>query len=219
MKPGSSSVSRFQSRSSRRCASSRKIEVYPYLDRMVSIDELIEAAIRSDYLYVMHETTVTEAVVAANPNLKGNRRQRACAHHRRRGLPASGSWRAHHFPPDAAPAPHRWWRADARSQHGDDPQPGVPHSGSGPVHANHRLPPEPDHGPHGLGRVRQDGGHDRIRAHCPRHGAIALHAFEMKIALHQAHAASYRRGAGARHRNGAPTRTTSSRKPTSWKCS
>jgi glyoxylate reductase len=47
------------------------VEIYPYTDRMVSIDELIAAAERSDYLYLMHETTVTEAVITANPRLKG----------------------------------------------------------------------------------------------------------------------------------------------------
>jgi glyoxylate reductase len=46
------------------------LEIYPYMDRMVSVDELIEAAIRSDYVYLMHETTVNEAVITANPNLK-----------------------------------------------------------------------------------------------------------------------------------------------------
>lgn len=48
-----------------------EVEVYPYTDRMVSIDELIAAAERSDYLFLMHETTVTESVIAANPDLKG----------------------------------------------------------------------------------------------------------------------------------------------------
>jgi lactate dehydrogenase-like 2-hydroxyacid dehydrogenase len=48
-----------------------EVEVYPYTDRMVSVDELIEAALRSDYIYTMHETTVPESVILANPNLKG----------------------------------------------------------------------------------------------------------------------------------------------------
>jgi phosphoglycerate dehydrogenase-like enzyme len=47
------------------------VEVYPYTDRMVSIDELIGAAKRNDYIFAMHETIITKAVLDANPELKG----------------------------------------------------------------------------------------------------------------------------------------------------
>ena len=48
-----------------------EVEVYPYSDRQVTIDELTEAARRSDYIFTMHETIITKEVIAANPNLKG----------------------------------------------------------------------------------------------------------------------------------------------------
>jgi glyoxylate reductase len=47
------------------------VEIYPYMDRQISAGELASAARRADYIFAMHETTVTEEVFAANPNLKG----------------------------------------------------------------------------------------------------------------------------------------------------
>ncbi len=47
------------------------VTVYPYMDRQISVDELIANAKRSDWLYVLHETNVTAEVINANPNLKG----------------------------------------------------------------------------------------------------------------------------------------------------
>ena len=46
------------------------VEVYPYMDRQITTDELASAARRSDYLFAMHETTITAEVLDANPNLK-----------------------------------------------------------------------------------------------------------------------------------------------------
>jgi len=48
-----------------------EVWVYPYLERQISVDELVGAAKRSDWLYVLHETSVTAEVINANPNLKG----------------------------------------------------------------------------------------------------------------------------------------------------
>src|ERR1700730_18432757 len=48
-----------------------EVEEYPYMDRQISIDELVAAAKRSDWLFVLHETNVTAEVIYANPNLKG----------------------------------------------------------------------------------------------------------------------------------------------------
>src|SRR5258708_6314292 len=45
--------------------------VYPYMDRQISVDELVAGARRSDWLFVLHETNVTAAVINANPNLQG----------------------------------------------------------------------------------------------------------------------------------------------------
>jgi glyoxylate reductase len=47
------------------------VSVYPYMDRQISVDELVGGAKRSDWLYVMHETNVTAEVIYANPDLKG----------------------------------------------------------------------------------------------------------------------------------------------------
>lgn len=47
------------------------VEVFPYTDRMVSIDELIGAVQRNDYIFAMHETMIPKEVIDANPNLKG----------------------------------------------------------------------------------------------------------------------------------------------------
>jgi phosphoglycerate dehydrogenase-like enzyme len=45
--------------------------VYPYMDRQISVDELVASARRSDWLFVLHETNVTAEVINANPNLQG----------------------------------------------------------------------------------------------------------------------------------------------------
>src|SRR3984893_15512651 len=47
------------------------IDVYPYMDRQISVDELVANAKRSDWLFVLHETNVTAEVIYANPNLQG----------------------------------------------------------------------------------------------------------------------------------------------------
>ncbi len=47
------------------------VEVYPYSDRQITVDELANAVRRSDYVLAMHETIIPRAVLAANPNLKG----------------------------------------------------------------------------------------------------------------------------------------------------
>jgi glyoxylate reductase len=47
------------------------VDVFPYLDRQIGEGDLIAAAKRSDWLYVLHETHVTAAVLEANPKLKG----------------------------------------------------------------------------------------------------------------------------------------------------
>ena len=47
------------------------VSVYPYMDRQISVDELIGGAKRSDWLFVLHETHVTAEVINANPDLKG----------------------------------------------------------------------------------------------------------------------------------------------------
>src|ERR1700686_1480313 len=48
-----------------------EVSVYPYLERQISVGELIVAAKRSDWLYVLHETSVTAEVINANSSLKG----------------------------------------------------------------------------------------------------------------------------------------------------
>jgi glyoxylate reductase len=48
-----------------------EVEVYPYTDRMVSVDELAGAARRSDYIFTMHETMIPREVIEANRQLKG----------------------------------------------------------------------------------------------------------------------------------------------------
>src|SRR5258706_5145914 len=47
------------------------VSVYPYMDRQISVDELVANAKRADWLFVLHETNVTAEVINANPNLKG----------------------------------------------------------------------------------------------------------------------------------------------------
>jgi glyoxylate reductase len=46
------------------------VEVYPYSDRQITVDELAAAARRADYLFAMHETIVTREVVAGSPRLR-----------------------------------------------------------------------------------------------------------------------------------------------------
>ena len=48
-----------------------ELSVYPYLDRQISVDDLIGNARRADYLFVMHETMVTAEVIEQTPNIKG----------------------------------------------------------------------------------------------------------------------------------------------------
>src|SRR5271165_3842116 len=48
-----------------------EVDVYPYMDRQISLDELIANAKRADWLFVLHETNVTAEVINANPHLKG----------------------------------------------------------------------------------------------------------------------------------------------------
>jgi glyoxylate reductase len=47
------------------------VEVFPHLDRMISLDEMIGAARRSDYLLALHENFIPAEVIRANPHLKG----------------------------------------------------------------------------------------------------------------------------------------------------
>jgi glyoxylate reductase len=48
-----------------------EIEVFPFSHRAISVGELESGARRSDYVFLMHETPITESIVAANPKLKG----------------------------------------------------------------------------------------------------------------------------------------------------
>ena len=48
-----------------------EVTVYPYVDRQISEGDLVAAARRSDWLFVMHETNVPAAVFEANPALRG----------------------------------------------------------------------------------------------------------------------------------------------------
>jgi glyoxylate reductase len=47
------------------------VEVYPYSDRQITVDELCSAVRRNDYVFAMHETIITAEVIAANPELRG----------------------------------------------------------------------------------------------------------------------------------------------------
>jgi glyoxylate reductase len=47
------------------------VEVFPWAHREVSIGELESAVRRSDYVFCMHSTPISESMVAANPNLLG----------------------------------------------------------------------------------------------------------------------------------------------------
>lgn len=48
-----------------------EVTVYPHLDRMISLDEMIGAAQRHDYLLALHENFIPAEVLRANPDLKG----------------------------------------------------------------------------------------------------------------------------------------------------
>jgi lactate dehydrogenase-like 2-hydroxyacid dehydrogenase len=48
-----------------------EVTVYPFMDRQITVDELVANAKRCDWLFVLHETNVTAEVIRANPNLKG----------------------------------------------------------------------------------------------------------------------------------------------------
>ncbi len=48
-----------------------EVTVYPHLDRQIGTDELVMNARRSDWLFVLGDTTVPAEVINANPSLKG----------------------------------------------------------------------------------------------------------------------------------------------------
>ena len=47
------------------------VTIYPHLDRMISMDEMLGAAKRHDYLLALHENFIPAEVLRINPNLKG----------------------------------------------------------------------------------------------------------------------------------------------------
>jgi phosphoglycerate dehydrogenase-like enzyme len=47
------------------------VTVYPHLDRMISMDEMLGAAKKHDYLLALHENFVPAEVLRANPDLRG----------------------------------------------------------------------------------------------------------------------------------------------------
>src|SRR4051812_43648288 len=47
------------------------VTTYPHLDRMISMDEMLGAAKRHDYLLALHENFIPAEVLRTNPNLKG----------------------------------------------------------------------------------------------------------------------------------------------------
>jgi phosphoglycerate dehydrogenase-like enzyme len=47
------------------------VTVHPYLDRQIGTDELVQNALRSDWLFVLGDTIVPAEVINANPKLKG----------------------------------------------------------------------------------------------------------------------------------------------------
>ena len=51
--------------------SAAEVEVYPYTDRMITVDELSSVARRCDYIAAMHETMIPAEVVACPIRLKG----------------------------------------------------------------------------------------------------------------------------------------------------
>jgi glyoxylate reductase len=48
-----------------------EVEVFPRLDRQISLQETIDGARRADYLFALHGNYVPAAVIEANPNLRG----------------------------------------------------------------------------------------------------------------------------------------------------
>jgi glyoxylate reductase len=48
-----------------------EVTVYPHLDRQISTDELVQNALRTDWLFVLGDTIVPAEVINANPKLKG----------------------------------------------------------------------------------------------------------------------------------------------------
>jgi glyoxylate reductase len=48
-----------------------EVEVYPYSDRMVTVDELTTVAHRCDYIFAMHETMIPAEVFAGEIRLRG----------------------------------------------------------------------------------------------------------------------------------------------------
>jgi lactate dehydrogenase-like 2-hydroxyacid dehydrogenase len=51
--------------------SAAEVEVYPYTDRMITVDELSSVARRCDYIFAMHETMIPAEVVSGPIRLKG----------------------------------------------------------------------------------------------------------------------------------------------------
>lgn len=47
------------------------VTIYPYMDRQITVEELVANVKRADWLFVLHETNVTAEVINANPDLKG----------------------------------------------------------------------------------------------------------------------------------------------------
>jgi glyoxylate reductase len=47
------------------------VEVYPFTDQQISVDDLVGAARRSDYILAVHGTTIPAKVIEASPRLKG----------------------------------------------------------------------------------------------------------------------------------------------------
>src|SRR5258708_22974057 len=47
------------------------VMVYPYLDRQISVAELVAAAKRTDWFFVLHETCMSAEVIYANRKLNG----------------------------------------------------------------------------------------------------------------------------------------------------
>ncbi len=56
--------------------SAAEVEVYPYTDRMITVDELSSVARRCDYIAAMHETMIPAEVVGRPDPAQGHRRRR-----------------------------------------------------------------------------------------------------------------------------------------------
>ncbi|MDR2566865.1 MAG: hypothetical protein LBC97_12595 [Bifidobacteriaceae bacterium] len=48
-----------------------EVEVFPWAHREISVDELCQAARRSDYIFTMHSIPITRSMLEANPNIYG----------------------------------------------------------------------------------------------------------------------------------------------------